>query len=138
MQTFQKDGRVCKYYRQGRCTRQPCPNKHPESLAVRPQGEQFIPACTRGPKCIFLANNMCHYFHPGVGVQMPKGAGYWQQEHQQSNQPPARRHQEGARGPSQGPRNQQRCHFQLKCWNQEKCSFSHEDFRMNLEFQENY
>ena len=140
-QEFQKDRRVCKYFRQGRCTRSPCPARHPESPARTSQQQKFTPACTRGPNCTFLANNRCHYFHPGVGVQMARTTQYRQQEQQgqmQYNHPPVRGLKERYSGHQEGLRTPKRCHFQQKCWNQEKCSFSHEDFRMNLEFQENY
>ena len=28
----------------------------------------YTPACKHGPKCFFLHQNRCSFFHPGVGV----------------------------------------------------------------------
>ena len=126
---------VCKFYRQGRCTRQPCPYRHPQSQAANSMKQQNTPACSRGTNCRFLASNSCHFFHPGVGVQLERTAvnrqtrGQGQLYHQ-----PARGQEEQEEVNS----SQTRCHFQLRCWNQATCSFIHEDFRMQRDFQENF
>ena len=62
----QKERGVCKFFRQGRCNRQRCSFRHPESLATVSQQRHFSPACTRGQTCSLVAQNRCHYFHPGV------------------------------------------------------------------------
>ena len=80
---FNTNTGVCKYYRQGRCTRQPCPYRHPKSLTMKPQHQQYTPACKRCQSCPFFANNMCHYFHPGFGVQLPRPT---ENENQRSEQ----------------------------------------------------
>ena len=61
----QKERGVCKFIRQGRCNRQRCSYRHPESLRAASQQIQFTPACLRGQTCSFLVQNRCHYFHPG-------------------------------------------------------------------------
>ena len=154
--SFKKRIGVCKYYRQGRCTRQECSFRHPESLAMKPHLQQYTPACTRGPNCVFFANNRCHYFHPGVGVQMPRVTENKHHMRQsQFNQQPARGQQQasiqparprgkgqGQPGPSRGQQEAQiarkRCHFQDRCWNQDSCPFTHEDFGMKNDFLENF
>ena len=146
--TVQKQRAVCKFYRQGRCTREPCPYRHPESLAVKSQQQQHTPTCTRGQGFRFLTSNSCQFFHPGVGVQMPRTDLSLQSSRQgRFNQPPARGQQEagpvepaasqGAEGDPGGGNYQKRCHFQQRCSNQ-NCSFSHEEVGMERDFLENF
>ena len=90
---FLKEKKICRYYKQGRCTNHQCRFAHPEHLQpnnqnyLKPkqqnfqpmkqrryqqqeqeqqlQGQQqnWIPACRRGPACSFLAQGRCFYFH---------------------------------------------------------------------------
>ena len=77
---FQKDTPICKYYKQGRCTRQPCNFRHPKKYQKyqqlqqqqshphqqqnqNPQQHEWLPACRRGPACAYLAQGKCHFFH---------------------------------------------------------------------------
>ena len=142
---YQKEKGVCKFYKQGRCNRQMCTFKHPKSLDMVPHHKQFTPACTRGTNCFFLLQNNCHYFHPGVGVQLPRMQGqqqisqHWgKQQHSQRGRQQQHltidRRQQG----QETIRRQKRCHFQLRCINRQNCEFIHEDFSMSQDFQENY
>ena len=100
--------------------------------------KEWTDACTRGQQCRFLAWGSCHFFHPGVGVQKRRLSMNRQQQlpmEQQNRQQeqPNRQQQEQTRQ-HMLPK---MCHFQNRCWNQ-KCQFTHKDFTMLTEFQENY
>ena len=101
----------CRYFAQGRCNRQQCQFSH--ILKQHQNHRERVPECSRGQQCQFLAWGTCNYYHKGIGVQQPKS----QQKRQQTSQ--------------------KKCHFQDRCWNP-SCGFSHEDFSMGTQFQENY
>ena len=48
-----------------------------------PRGDQqrseFTEACWRGRECGYLASGCCNFFHPGVGVQVPRQGCRWQE-----------------------------------------------------------
>ena len=109
----------CRFYLQGRCNRNPCKSRHqqqqPQQQTQPQQQEQQTPRCSRGQSCQFFVRGICHFFHPGAGVQLP------------------RRQNSGG----ENKRTKKKCHFQEKCWNNQ-CTFEHEDFSLRRDFQENY
>ena len=102
---------LCKFYIQGRCDRKQCRFSHEKQQ--HQNHRERAPECSRGQQCQFFAWGKCNFFHKGVGVQQPRD----QQNRQQHTQ--------------------KKCHFQERCWNQ-NCEFSHKDFSMGIQFQENY
>ena len=59
--------KIRRYFKNGFCMKgEQCIYKHQRMSA------NFTPACNRGPGCSFLLQNRCSFFHPGVGVQMPR------------------------------------------------------------------
>ena len=66
----------CRFFRQGRCDRPTtCRFKHTStagSETTKSASLKEAPHCTRGPECSFKKQNRCHYYHAGIGVQMPK------------------------------------------------------------------
>ena len=102
---------LCKFYIQGRCDRKQCRFSHEKQQ--HQNHRERAPECSRGQHCQFFAWGKCKFFHKGVGVQQPRD----QQNRQQQTQ--------------------KKCHFQERCWNQ-NCEFSHKDFSMGIQFQENY
>ena len=101
----------CKFHIQGRCNRQQCRFSHEKQQ--HQNHRERVPECIRGQQCQFFAWGNCNFFHKGVGVQQ------------------ARKQQNGLQS------TQRKCHFQERCWNQ-NCKFSHKDFSMETQFQENY
>ena len=101
----------CRFFAQGRCNRRQCQFSHKEQQ--QQNNKERVPQCSRGERCQFLAWGTCNFYHRGIGVQQPK----IQQNRQQTSM--------------------KKCHFQDRCWNQ-NCTFSHEDFSMGTQFQENY
>ena len=69
----------CRFYKKGTCNRAPgtCKFKH-EGVSTKsnPKNSETreTAACTRGSQCKFKEQNRCHFFHQGIGVQMPKEA----------------------------------------------------------------
>ena len=100
--------KTCKYFVNGGCF------KGELCLFAHPPEKQFKAAsnCRNGPRCSYLANGVCRFFHRGVGVQQPPS----QQQHGQHD------HEE------QQPRKW--CKFLEDCYRVPNCSFFHyqEDF----------
>ena len=86
--------KICRYFsRNGYCIKgDNCLFKHGQTQ------QNPTPMCGRGQGCIFLQQNRCNFFHPGVGVQQPR-------MQQKSYQP--------------------ECRYGDQCWNISNCSFSH-------------
>ena len=107
----------CRYFNKGWCEKgEMCSFSHAMDNNLWPQREQGQQArtCTRGPGCTFLARGTCFYYHPSAGARMEQRQGQKQQMHKKL------------------------CHFQERCWHQETCRYTHEDFSLSEEFLENY
>ena len=103
-QEFKNPGvdKICRYFKNGFCRKgDQCLFKHTEGQT------NFTPKCARGTGCFFLQQNRCHYFHPGVGVQMPR----MQTESLQSE-----------------------CRYKEQCWNISTCSFFHSNSNQGFRF----
>ena len=97
--TQQNQSKACRYFKRGMCLKG---NMCRFSHNFENQTTNFTPYCARGQQCIFLQQNRCHFFHPGVGVQMP---------HSQShafNQTSAKE-----------------CRYKDQCRNIQSCEFTH-------------
>ena len=129
---FQKETKVCRYYKQGRCTNQQCRFAHPENLQPnnqhnsqqkqmpfqpmqqqqiyhqqeleQQQQQNWLPSCRRGPACVFLAQGRCFYFHR-------------KQEQKQQQQGSSRREQQ--------PRHTIACKWMEDCRRVPYCPFQH-------------
>ena len=68
----------CWFYKRGKCDRgSSCRYRHDgpvskQSETTKEAGQKEALKCTRGLKCKFKEQGRCHFFHEGVGVQMPK------------------------------------------------------------------
>ena len=85
---------ICRFFKQGRCTRQHCNFRHPQPFQQREQESQpfqqasqhnqvhqqqsqyqtqqnqnWREACRRGPNCNFLAQGRCNFFHSRAACQ---------------------------------------------------------------------
>ena len=120
---FTKVQSPCRYFLQGWCAKgDMCHFSHflnRNQDAQWGQGEQ-VPRCTRGPGCRFWAQGTCFFFHPRI-ASPGRGSAVGGQDRGGQGQLPI-----------------MPCKFQEKCWNQETCRFSHEDFGLQQEFLENY
>ena len=56
---------ICRYFENGYCTKG-------DSCSFLHQPKNTAPFCMNGPGCGYLANSVCSFFHPGVGVQRPR------------------------------------------------------------------
>jgi hypothetical protein len=76
---------VCRYFLNGACVKGDfCRFAHPETR----NDIQRAPFCRNGPRCRYLAQGVCCFFHKGVGVQIEKtqngqGGQQWNDEGQQ-------------------------------------------------------
>ena len=96
--------RVCRYFRRGACVKgNMCRFVHNNTN----QGRVFTLRCAKGQACIFLQQNRCSFFHPGVGVQKPR----MQSESQDQTAGQSRE-----------------CRYKNDCWNRETCPFTHQGF----------
>ena len=84
----------CIYFRRGNCLKgDSCIYKHGIQISLAPE-------CRNGNRCKYMLNNVCSFFHHGIGVQKPN---------QSSNQ----------------PRGVQWCNFQCNCLRLPNCPFVH-------------
>ena len=73
-ESFRKVNRSCRYFRRGYCAKgNNCNFSHKES-----QSTHYTPTCNKGSQCLFLQQNRCSFYHPGVGVQKPRERPYSQ------------------------------------------------------------
>ena len=89
---------VCRFFRQGRCTRTMCEFRHPvEQNANLQMSHTRFPACRRGQTCHFKLQNRCYYSHPEDETR----------SHTNSNH------------------RTKPCKYGDECWNISQCTFSH-------------
>ena len=85
--------KVCRYFQNGFCRKgDQCLFKHTDIQT------NSTPMCGRGQGCFFFQQNRCNFFHPGVGVQMPR------MQHKSKTA---------------------ECRYREQCWNISECPFSH-------------
>ena len=56
---------VCRYFANGFCSKG-------DSCSFLPQTQFTAPLCRNCPRCGYLFNGVCNFFHPGIGVQSPR------------------------------------------------------------------
>ena len=72
--SFKKVNKSCRYFKRGYCAKgDKCTFSHKES-----QSTYYTPTCNKGSQCLFLQQNRCRFYHPGVGVQKPREGPYSQ------------------------------------------------------------
>ena len=68
--------KLCRYFANGFCSKgESCSFSH----GIKP----YVPLCRNGQRCGYLANGVCGFFHPGVGVQKTRFNN--QSEHANNN-----------------------------------------------------
>ena len=63
----QQKTQICKFYLEGRCTRQGCTYKHEKQETSIHKSDKK--RCNRGPTCYHKSQNKCHFYHPENEVQ---------------------------------------------------------------------
>jgi hypothetical protein len=56
---------LCRYFANGYCVKG-------ESCSFSHIPNNSVSTCRNGQRCGYLANGVCSFFHPGVGVQQPR------------------------------------------------------------------
>ena len=97
---------ICKFFRQGRCTRAECEFRHPMQPNTNSQMSQTsAPVCRRGQTCIFKSQNRCFYSHLEDEIR----------SHENRNH------------------RSKPCKYGDDCWKISQCTFSHNSSKMDFQ-----
>ena len=98
---------VCKFFLDGKCTRQRC--SYPHEKTEFSSNQRYKEKCNNGPSCYHKSQNKCHFYHPEGEMQ-----------HVQENNSRSNSHQQPCENRSQNLW----CQYQDNCVEAD-CPFKH-------------